>query len=62
MFGLYKAELIHRRGPWRSVAQLELATAAWVHWWNELRLHSALGYVPPAEYETAYWQQQAAAA
>ena len=62
MFGLYKAELIHRRGPWRSVAQVELATAAWVHWWNERRLHSALGYMPPAEYEAAYWQRQVAAA
>ena len=39
--GLYKAELIHRRGPWRSVEQVELETAAWVHWWNTQRLHSA---------------------
>ena len=62
VFGLYKAELIHRRETWRSVAQVELATAGWVHWWNQRRLHSALGYVPPAEYETAYWQRQAAAA
>ena len=61
MFGLYKAELIHRHGPWDSVAQVELATAGWVYWWNEHRLHSALGYVPPAEYEAAYWQRQAAA-
>jgi putative transposase len=62
VFGLYKAELIHRRGPWHSVAQVEVATAEWVRWWNERRLHSALGYVPPAEYEAAYWQRQAAAA
>jgi putative transposase len=62
MFGLYKAELIHRHGPWRSVAQVELATARWVHWWNERRLHSALGYMPPAEYEAAYWQRQVTAA
>ena len=53
--GLYKAELIHRRGPWRSVEQVELETAAWVHWWNRGRLHSACGDVPPAEYEAAYW-------
>ena len=53
--GLYKAELINRRGPWRSVEQVELATAAWVHWWNDQRLHSACGDVPPAEYEAAYW-------
>jgi len=53
--GLYKAELIHRRGPWRSVEEVELATAAWVHWWNAQRLHSACGDVPPEEYEAAYW-------
>jgi len=56
--GLYKAELIARRGPWRSVEQVELATAAWVHWWNTQRLHSACGDVPPAEYEAAYWAGQ----
>ncbi len=49
--GLYKAELIWRRGPWRSVADVELATAEWVTWWNTSRLHGALGHVPPAEYE-----------
>ena len=37
--GLYKAELINRGGPWRSVEQVELATSAWVHWWNTQRLH-----------------------
>jgi putative transposase len=55
--GLYKAELISRRGPWRSVEQVELETAAWVHWWNTDRLHSACGDVPPAEYEAAYHQR-----
>ena len=52
--GLYKTELINRRGPWRSVEQVELETAAWVHWWNTARLHSACADVPPAEYEAAY--------
>jgi putative transposase len=56
--GLYKAELINRRGPWRSVEQVELATSEWVHWWNEQRLHTACAYVPPAEYEAAYWADQ----
>jgi putative transposase len=56
--GLYKAELINRRGPWRSVEQVELETAAWVHWWNTDRLHGACGDVPPAEYEAAYWATQ----
>lgn len=53
--GLYKAELIHRQGPWTTTEQVELATAAWVHWWNDERLHGACGDVPPAEYEAAYW-------
>ena len=56
--GLYKAELIDRRGPWRSVEQVELATSAWVHWWNTARLHGACENVPPAEYEAAYWAEQ----
>lgn len=53
--GLYKAELVNRQGPWRSVEQVELATAAWVHWWNTQRLISACRDVLPAEYEAAYW-------
>jgi putative transposase len=52
--GLYKAELINRHGPWRSVEEVELATATWVHFWNTRRLHSACGDVPPAEFEAAY--------
>ena len=56
--GLYKAELINRRGPWRSVEQVELETAAWVHWWNAQRLHSACKAVPPDEYEAAYRADQ----
>lgn len=52
--GLYKAELINRQGPWRSVEQVELATAEWVAFWNTRRLHSACGDVPPAEFEAAY--------
>ena len=60
--GLYKAELINRKGPWRSVEQVELETAAWVHWWNTERLHSACGDVPPVEYEAAYWADQQVAA
>jgi putative transposase len=55
--GLYKAELIGRRGPWHSVEQVELETAAWVRWWNTDRLHSACGDVPPAEFEAVYHQR-----
>jgi putative transposase len=49
--GLYKAELVYRRGPWRGGEDLELATLDWVDWFNNRRLFGALGYVPPAEYE-----------
>jgi putative transposase len=51
---LYKAELIRRQRSWRTVADVELATAGWVDWWNERRLHSACGDIPPAEFEAAY--------
>jgi putative transposase len=60
--GLYKAELIARGGPWRSVEQVELATARWVEFWNNRRLHSACGDVPPAEFEAAYHSRLAAQA
>ena len=59
--GLYKAELIHRR-TWATAGQVELATARWVAWWNDARLHSACGEIPPAEYERAYWRTQATVA
>ena len=58
--GLYKTELIYRNGPWRSLEQVELATARWVAWWNADRLHGACDDVPPAEFEAAYWQRQEA--
>jgi transposase InsO family protein len=48
---LYKTECIRPEGPWRRVDDLELATLNWVHWYNNHRLHSALGYRPPIEYE-----------
>jgi putative transposase len=56
--GLYKAELIYRQGPWKTVEHVELATAAWVDWWNTQRLHSACGNIPPAEYEANYYRHQ----
>ena len=55
--GLYKAELIHHRGPWRTADQVELATLAWVGWWNQRRLHGALDHIPPAEHEALYYRQ-----
>lgn len=60
--GLYKAELINRHGRWRSVEEVELATADWVHFWNTRRLHGACGDVPPAEFEAAYHSRQTATA
>jgi putative transposase len=58
--GLYKAEVIRKTGPWRSLEQVELATAAWVDWWNHRRLHGAIGDVPPAEFEAHYHHQREA--
>ena len=58
IIGLYKSELITMRGPWRTVEDVELATLSWVHWWNTTRLHSAIGDVPPIEFETAHYAQQ----
>jgi len=60
--GLYKAELIYRRGPWKTIEHVELATAAWVHWWNERRLHGACGKIPPAEFEANYYRAKNEAA
>jgi transposase InsO family protein len=53
--GLYKAELVYRRGPWKGREDLELATLEWVDWFNNRRLFGALDYVPPAEYEASWY-------
>ena len=55
VIGLYKTEVIKKQGPWRSFEQLELATARWVDWYNNRRLHSSIDDVPPAEFEAAYY-------
>ena len=49
--GLYKAEVIHRRGPWRSFEAVEFATLEWVDWFNNRRLLKPIGNIPPAEAE-----------
>ena len=54
VIGLFKTEVIRRRGPWRSIKDVEFATLEWVAWYNTCRLLEPLGYVPPAEYEAAY--------
>ncbi len=53
--GLYKNELIKRRGPWRNADHLELATLAYIKWFNHRRLHSEIGDIPPAEMEMNYY-------
>ena len=55
--GLYKAEVIHRRAPWRTLEAVELATLEWVSWFNHHRLLEPIGYIPPAEAEANYYQQ-----
>jgi putative transposase len=56
--GLYKTELIKPRKPWRSIEDVEVATAEWVHWFNHRRLYEYCGDIPPVELETAYYAQQ----
>jgi len=57
VIGLYKTEVIQRRGPWRHLEAVEFATLEWVEWFNNRRLLEPIGYVPPAEYEERYDQQ-----
>jgi putative transposase len=56
--GLYKTELIKPRKPWRTIEEVELATAEWVDWFNHRRLYEYCGDVPPAELEAAYYAQR----
>jgi transposase InsO family protein len=59
VIGLYKTEVIYRRGPWRGFDDVEYATLEWVAWFNTQRLLEPLGYVPPAEFEERYYRAQA---
>ena len=61
VIGLFKTEIIRRRGPWRSLEDVEFATLEWVDWFNTRRLLEPLGYLPPAEYEARYYEQTAVA-
>jgi len=56
VIGLYKAELIRRRGPWRSVEPVEFATLEWVDWFNNRRLLEPIGDMPPVEFEQLYYE------
>ncbi len=57
--GLYKAELIYKRAPWKTREAVELATLEWVSWFNHQRLLEPIGYIPPAEAEANYYRQLA---
>ena len=61
VIGLFKTEVIRRRGPWRSLEAVEFATLEWVDWFNHRRLLESIGYLPPAEYEERYYAQAAVA-
>jgi putative transposase len=58
IIGLYKTELVRRRGPWRGIDDLEYATLEWVDWFNHRRLLEPIGHVPPAEFEAAFWREE----
>ena len=53
--GLYKSELIHRKGPWRNIEHVEWATLIYIDWFNNRRIHESLDYVTPAEFEAHYY-------
>ena len=55
--GLFKTELIRRHGPWRTLDDVEIATLEWVDWFNNTRLHTELGDIPPAEHEAFHYRQ-----
>ena len=56
IIGLYKTEEIRKNAPWKSIEDVEFATASWVEWFNNRRLFGPIGYVPPAAYEAMYYQ------
>jgi putative transposase len=58
IIGLYKTELIRRRGPWKGLDEVEYATLEWVDWFNHRRLLEPIGYLPPAEFEATYWRKE----
>ena len=59
VIGLFKTELIQRRGPWRSFEAVEFATLEWVDWFNNRRLLEPIGNIPPAEAEARFYSRSA---
>ena len=62
VIGLYKTEVIRRRGPWHHLEAVEFATLEWVDWFNNRRLLEPIGNIPPVEFEEAYYRTQEAPA
>jgi len=62
IIGLYKTEEIRHKGPWKSIDAVEYATADWVEWFNNRRILTPIGDIPPAEFESMYYQSQTAVA
>ncbi len=58
IIGLFKTEVIHHQGPWKTIDAVELATCVWVDWYNNRRLLEPIGDIPPAELEQAYYEHQ----
>ena len=58
IIGLYKTELVRRRGPWKGIDEVEYATLEWVDWFNHRRLLEPIGHLPPAEFEATYHQRE----
>lgn len=57
LIGLFKTEVINKRKSWKSLEDVEMTTLQWVYWNNNRRLMGPIGYIPPAEKESLYWQQ-----
>jgi len=62
IIGLFKTEVIQRRGPWRGIDQVEMETLIWVDWFNNRLLLEPIGNITPVEYEELYYQSQEGAA
>ena len=58
IIGLFKAELIRNRGPWKNLDEVEYATLEWIDWFNHRRLLEPIGNIPPAEFEAHYWTEE----
>jgi len=58
VIGLYKTEVIRRRGPWKNLEEVEFATLEWIDWFNNRRLLEPIGNIPPVEFEEVYYRNQ----